>query len=83
MKIAFFSRKRVLLRRSVMIFVLALLLLFFTGVALGSSGGDQGPKGWVRTDTYRIMNFVVLAVVLFFLLRKPVSQALNARIKGI
>jgi len=83
MKIAFFSRKRVLLRRSVMIFVLALLLLFFTGVALGSSGGDQGPKGWVRTDTYRIMNFVVLAVVLFFLLRKPVSQALNGRIQGI
>lgn len=29
------------------------------------------------------MNFAVLAIVLFFLLRKPASQALDARIKGI
>jgi len=29
------------------------------------------------------MNFVVLAVGLFFLLKKPVSQALDSRIKGI
>jgi len=29
------------------------------------------------------MNFAVLAIVLFFLLKKPVSQALNSRIDGI
>ena len=29
------------------------------------------------------MNFSVLAIVLFFLLRKPLSQALNSRIKVI
>ena len=42
-----------------------------------------GSKGWVATDTYRVMNFVVLTVVLIFLLRKPVSQGLKSRISGI
>jgi len=37
----------------------------------------------VATDTYKVMNFTVLFVALFFLLRKPVAQGLNARIKGI
>ncbi len=45
--------------------------------------GHGGGKGWVATDTYRVMNFAVLAIGLFFLLRKPASQALNARIEGI
>lgn len=45
-------------------------------------GGDHG-TGWAATDTYRVMNFTVLAVALFFLLRKPVSRALNSRIEGI
>jgi F-type H+-transporting ATPase subunit b len=37
----------------------------------------------VSTDTYRIINFGVLLVGLVYLLRKPISQALNDRIKGI
>lgn len=45
--------------------------------------GDHGTKGWVATDTYRVMNFTVLAVGLFLLLRKPAAQALNGRIQGI
>jgi F-type H+-transporting ATPase subunit b len=40
-------------------------------------------KGWVMTDTARVMNFTVLVVLLFLALRKPVSQALNGRITGI
>ncbi|CAN2039353.1 ATP synthase subunit b 1 [Candidatus Magnetomoraceae bacterium gMMP-15] len=47
------------------------------------SGEDHGTKGWVATDTYRVMNFTVLLAGLIFLLRKPVAQGLNARIKGI
>lgn len=50
----------------------------------GEAGGHgEGTKGWVPTDTYRVMNFGVLAIALFFLLRKPVAKALNARIEGI
>lgn len=66
--------------------VVVIILLFNIGVAFGSSGGGpepDGPKGWVATDTYRVMNFAILAIGLFFLLRKPASEVLNARIKGI
>jgi F-type H+-transporting ATPase subunit b len=48
----------------------------------GAEGGHGG-KGWEATDTYRVMNFSVLALGLFFLLRKPAANALNGRIQGI
>jgi len=63
--------------------VTALLVFVYVGVALGASGGESAVKGWVRTDTFRIINFGVLLAGLVYLLRKPVSQALNDRIKGI
>jgi len=66
------------------LFFLALLLgAFSISTALGASGGEGGSKGWVSTDTFRVMNFVVLAIVLVYLLRKPLSQALSSRIKVI
>jgi F-type H+-transporting ATPase subunit b len=72
---------------TVVLAIIALVILN-AGVVFASSGGGHGeegaaPKGWIATDTYRVMNFVVLAVALFFILKKPLSQALNARIKGI
>ena len=63
--------------------VLVVLLGLSLGTAMAASGGDSGAKGWVKTDWFRLMNFVVLAGALFFVLRKPVSQALSSRIKGI
>jgi F-type H+-transporting ATPase subunit b len=67
--------------------VILLILLFFFGLgpptALSASGEDSGAKGWTSTDWFRVMNFTVLAVALVFVLRKPLSQALGARIKGI
>jgi F-type H+-transporting ATPase subunit b len=70
------------------VIIASAFILFSAGPALCSSGGEgghgeSGPKGWVATDTYRVMNFVVLAVGLFFILRKPASSALDDRIKGI
>ena len=53
--------------------------------AHGDAHGDaaaHGP-GWVKTDTYRVLHFIVLFGGLFFLLRKPVTNALGARVKGI
>ncbi len=77
-------RKRPRLLRAISFLTLYLIALPLS-VALASSGGGQeaGPKGWVATDTYRVMNFVLLAGGLIFLLRKPLSQALRGRIKGI
>jgi F-type H+-transporting ATPase subunit b len=47
-----------------------------------AEAGAHG-KGWVPTDTFRLLHFIVLAGALFFLLKKPVSQALAGRVKGI
>jgi F-type H+-transporting ATPase subunit b len=71
--------------RVIFLGVLLVLLLLSMGVgnALGASGGEGGSKGWVATDTWRVTNFVVLLVALFFILRKPISQALSSRIKNI
>lgn len=72
--------------RLLMICVVMVLILSFSGITIGLSEeghGETEAKGWGATDTYRVMNFVVLALALFFLLRKPASQALGARIKGI
>jgi len=49
----------------------------------GGHGEGGGAKGWVKTDTYRVMNFAVLAIALFFILKKPLTNALNGRIEGI
>ncbi len=66
------------------LFLLVLLLgVFSISTALGASGGGGGSKGWVATDTFRVMNFAVLVIALVFVLRKPLSQALSSRIKVI
>ncbi len=65
---------------------IAALLLFGGTIGLASSGGGHDEvvaKGWVATDTYRVMNFSVLAIGLFLVLKKPVSKALGGRIQGI
>jgi len=65
-------------------FLMVVLCCPVIGMAAGGDDhGDGHGKGWVATDTYRVMNFVVLVGGLFFLLRKPLAQALDTRIKGI
>jgi F-type H+-transporting ATPase subunit b len=73
-----------------MMILTGLLCIFAATFAFSSSGehGHDGaehaaPKGWVATDTWKAMNFTVLFIVLVILLRKPMSQALNNRIKDI
>jgi len=73
-------------RRAMASFLLgALLLLLLSGVAWSASEGhgEAPTKHWATTDTAKVMNFTVLAVGLFLLLRKPVSKALGDRIQGI
>ena len=68
--------------KAVIISYVLLFLAVSVSTALCASG-EGGTKGWVSTDTFRVMNFVVLVVALGFVLRKPLSQALNSRIKVI
>ncbi|MGE5258652.1 MAG: hypothetical protein ACM3KE_18395 [Hyphomicrobiales bacterium] len=63
--------------------LVAMVLTAGAGVAWAASGGEAAHGGFTSTDAFRIMNFVVLAAVLFFLLRKPIPRALNNRIRGI
>jgi F-type H+-transporting ATPase subunit b len=74
--------------------VIVLIMLASMVPAWGSSGGgEHGAEGggghaaaskpWQVTDTAKVLNFGVLAIGLFLLLRKPVAQTLGARIKGI
>ncbi len=69
--------------RAILIGVAIALLCLAVGTASAASGEGGGGKGWVATDTYRVMNFVVLLAALIFILRKPISQALSSRIKSI
>ena len=76
--------------RTFCFFIIMIVSLLFFGLSFASSGesahgssGDAHHKGWTNEDTYRVTNFALLATVLFFLLRKPVSKALNQRIKTI
>ena len=64
----------------------ALFVVALAGVVLASSGGGHeaaAPKGWVATDTYKVMNFLVLAAALFFIAKKPVAEFFSSRKKGI
>jgi F-type H+-transporting ATPase subunit b len=83
-KISGNSLKRLVFKKGpVMMVSMALLFFCFMGVSMASSEQGGESKGWMATDTYKVMNFSVLAIGLFFLLRKPTSKALNSRIKGI
>ena len=64
----------------------AVVLLGFAGAAIASAGGGHeaaAPKGWVITDTYKVMNFVVLAAALFYIAKKPVKEFFSSRTTGI
>jgi F-type H+-transporting ATPase subunit b len=76
-------RRLIFKKGSIMMVIMTMLFFCFIGVSLASSEGESKSKGWVATDTYKVMNFGVLAIGLFLLMRKPVSQALNSRISGI
>ncbi|TYT74600.1 ATP synthase F0 subunit B [Desulfobotulus mexicanus] len=57
-------------------------LAFFMGAGVAFAAGDGG-ESWSSIDTYKVMNFTALVLILFFLLRKPVARFLNGRIDGI
>jgi len=79
MKIAGPNRKRRLQWVAAMTAVMALFVL--TGAVPSWAAGAGGE--WRASDWYRVLNFVVLALLLYLLLRKPAGQFFSNRIKGI
>lgn len=66
--------------------LVATLVVAMCGVVWASSGGD-GDGGvhnaWLKIDTWKVLNFGILAVAAFLLARKPVSQFFSSRAKNI
>ncbi len=59
--------------------VIALASFFLYALAPPAYAADQ----WEATDTYRIINFTALVLILFFILRKPVANFFTDRIRSI
>jgi F-type H+-transporting ATPase subunit b len=83
MKISGTGRSHPMKKNKALIISYVMLFLTFSISTALCASGEGGTKGWVSTDTYRVMNFAVLVIALVFVLRKPLSQALSSRIKGI
>jgi F-type H+-transporting ATPase subunit b len=61
-------------------------LLAMAGIAWASSGGDADGgvhNSWLKVDTWKVVNFGILAAIGFFLLKKPVAEFFSSRKKGI
>ncbi len=80
------GKKRMNKRSLQIIFFVLTLVVTMCGVVWASSGGD-GHGGvhnaWLKIDTWKILNFGILAVAGFFLARKPVVQFFSSRAKSI
>lgn len=79
-------RRRTLWFKMLPMLAVGLLWVFVCAADLPAAEAEHGEapaKGWVATDTYKVINFVVLVAILIYLLRKPVKQGLNNRIESI
>jgi hypothetical protein len=57
-------------------------LLAMAGIAWASSGGDANGgvhNRWLPTDTWKVVNFGILAAIGFFLAKKPVAEFFSSR----
>jgi len=68
------------------IFFAAILLLYSAAVfASGGTGGEHADpvSVWHDIDSYKVLNFGILAIALFFLAKKPVKDFFTSRVKDI
>jgi F-type H+-transporting ATPase subunit b len=69
------------------VFLVAALVMAMTAVVWASSGGEAhgGAHGnhWLSIDTWKVLNFGILAVAGFLLARKPVAEFFSSRAKSI
>jgi F-type H+-transporting ATPase subunit b len=60
------------------------IILAMGSIACASSGGDGGVhNNWLITDTWKTLNFGILIIIGFFLLKKPVVEFFSSRKKNI
>ncbi len=60
-----------------------LALVAGSTAAFASAGGGEVHNVWLGIDTWKVLNFGILAVAGFFIARKPVAQFFSSRTKDI
>jgi F-type H+-transporting ATPase subunit b len=65
----------------------AFVMLLFSAIAFASGGGGgehvAPVSKWHDIDTYKVLNFAILAIFLFVVAKKPVKEFFTSRTKGI
>ncbi len=59
-----------------------LAVVAFSGSAWASAGGEVH-NSWLEIDTWKVLNFGILAIAGFLIARKPVAQFFSSRAKDI
>ena len=70
------------IKKIITVFAAIIMVCVFTGICAAESGGSDATT-WKLTDWYKVLNFSILAIAVFLVARKPVSNFLNGRIQGI
>ncbi|WP_457551807.1 F0F1 ATP synthase subunit B family protein [Desulfobacula sp.] len=69
------------------VFFAAALIMAMSSIVWASSGGEASGavhgNHWLKIDTWKVLNFGILALAGFFLARKPVAQFFSSRSKSI
>jgi F-type H+-transporting ATPase subunit b len=63
--------------------LVASFVFILCGVAFASSEGGGVHNSWLKIDTWKLLNFGVLAIAVFLIVKKPVAEFFSSRAKGI
>ncbi len=67
------------------VFFASAIVMTMCGIVWASSDGGHGGvhNSWLKIDTWKVLNFGILAVGVFLIARKPVAQFFSSRAKSI
>ena len=65
------------------VLIVCALLVAMTGISSASSEGGGVHNAWLTVDTWKLLNFAILVIGVFFIAKKPVGQFFSSRAKSI
>ncbi len=76
-------KKNKIIKNLLMVLFFVLMFVVKSGIVWASSEGGAHGKHWLKADTWKVLNFGILAIALIFILRKPAGQFFSSRVKNI